>query len=141
MACTKLRSRLGCPGVPGAMFHPTGFPVPWGKTTMKPWRCALRLNCVVIASRVAPSESPWKSTTTGIGDPLRAEGTVSRYHRATPSTVMSCRTSVSETEGGNEHPDDGTGAAERAPALPGPGPPPARGKDDKPAAANDNSGP
>ncbi len=118
MAFMKSTSWLGCTPVPGSMSHPAGLPVPWGKTTMNPSACAGELNCVVIASNVALSESPWRSTTTGSGAPWCDDGVVSRYDLVTPSTVMFWPSSSTEASAGREHPADATGALVSGAAWP-----------------------
>jgi hypothetical protein len=84
---------------------------------MKSSACALGLNWVVAASIDAPSPRPWMSTTTGrglgVGD---GAGVVSRYQRATPSTVRFSRCSVSgadpTADPEAEQPGEGTAAPE-----------------------------
>ena len=103
MAVTNSRSGLGW--VEADVFHWTGVPVPSGKTATKPSFCPSAPNMVVVEWITAPSERPWKSTTSGlgIGAPgsapgsaavglgVAGEGVLRRYHREVPSTSMSRR--------------------------------------------------
>ncbi len=123
MAFMKSMSWLGWAAEEGAMSHATGVPVPSGNTTTNPSACAFGLNCVVTACTVAPSARPCRSTTSGKGPLLGVGGVVSRYQRATPSTVMSwrCSATAALAAAGFEHPGEATGR----PALPSAAPVPA----------------
>ena len=101
-----MNSRSGLGLVVAEVFHWTGVPEPLGNTATNPSFCPSAPNIVVVEWITAPSERPWKSTTSGlgIGAPALAadgfaavglgvvgDGVLRRYQRDVPSTSMSCR--------------------------------------------------
>src|ERR1700722_19199144 len=122
MAVMNWRSGLGL--VVAEAFHWTGVPAPLGNTATNPSFCPSAPNIVVAEWITAPSERPWKSTTSGLGigvpavavDGLVAvsprvvgEGVLRRYQRDVPSTSMSCRWLVTGPLWGLAHPAEATG--------------------------------
>lgn len=107
---TKARSGLVSSRL---VFHCTGAPVPWGNATMKPSASARSLKADIRACTSAPSDRPWKSSTSGTGVSASwASGSVRRKYRSTPARSrvrFSSRTVVAVVVD-EPHPADGTGS-------------------------------